>query len=129
MAETMLLINCDIAVSLLLNARTPFYVDYAMSKLEEAISEMRASKKPGLSNGLYYKGEHKRTAITKAMPFANWLVKMRELVTDEQIITLAKELACTVLEVLADQHECDCPATLRDLAEQLRRSANERDEE
>lgn len=129
MADTMLMINCDIATSLLLNARTDYYVDYALSKLEEAIKEARACKRSGLSKDLYYADDHKRTAVTKAMPSANWLCKMRELVSERQVLSLATELAATVLEVLADQHECDCPATLRDLSEQLRRNVNARIED
>lgn len=129
MADTMLMINCDIAASLLLNARTDYYVDYALSKLEEAIKEARACKKSGLGNELYYADEHKRTVVTKAVPFANWLCKMRELVSEQQVLLLATELAETVLDVLADQHECECPATLRDLSEQLRRNVNARIED
>lgn len=129
MADTMLMINCDIATSLLLNARTDYYVDYALSKLEEAIEEARACKRSGLSKDLYYADEHKRTAVTKAIPYANWLCKMRELVPEKLVLPLATELAATVLEVLADQHECDCPATLRDLSEQLRRNVNARIED
>lgn len=129
MADTMLMINCDIATSLLLNARTDYYVDYALSKLEEAIEEARACKRSGLNKDLYYADEHKRTTITKAMPFAKWLCKMRELVSERQVLLLATELAATVLEVLSDQHECDCQATLRDLSEQLRRNINARIED